>query len=146
MPCSFSPRLVVAVLDLLAAVLDVLRMTMNIVPARPAQLQAGPKKLPPVVDWKNMASWVQSEIRDRQVIYTGSDILTLPPKLQRHNHAILVFGYCTLEGIDCWKIRNSHGTQWGMEGKGLIARNSSLPLYYPPLLTSGTVPEGLYGY
>ncbi|KAH7852731.1 hypothetical protein Vadar_028466 [Vaccinium darrowii] len=82
----------------------------------------------------------------QQGVYMGSDILDLHPLHRSPDHAILLTGYGNVEGIDCWKVRNSQGTDWGIAGTGFIARNSILPSSIPPLLTHGTIPEGPYGF
>lgn len=37
------------------------------------------------------------------------------------DHAVAIFGYGTLDGLDYFIVRNSWGTNWGMEGYVLIA-------------------------
>lgn len=37
------------------------------------------------------------------------------------DHAVAIFGYGTLDGLDYFIVRNSWGTNWGIEGYVLIA-------------------------
>ena len=40
------------------------------------------------------------------------------------NHAVVIVGYGTENGVDYWKVRNSWGTWWGEAGHFRIKRNS----------------------
>lgn len=53
----------------------------------------------------------------------GSGILHDCPQGQT-DHAILMVGYGYLNGTPFWKVKNSWGTQWGLDGFALLARGT----------------------
>jgi len=58
----------------------------------------------------------------------ASGIYDVPgcPTQRNMNHALVVVGYGTENGIDYWKVKNSWGASWGDEGYIKIKRNANM--------------------
>ena len=55
-----------------------------------------------------------------------SGIWTQQSKTMKHNHAVVVVGYGTENGIDYWLLKNSWGKNWGMDGFMKIQRGVNM--------------------
>ena len=60
------------------------------------------------------------------------------PNSNGPNLSVLLVGYGTLNGVDYWKVKNSWGTSWGINGYALIFRSSS---NYNNILNYATYPN-----
>ncbi|CAL9218429.1 unnamed protein product [Arabidopsis halleri] len=56
-------------------------------------------------------------------------------------HALLLVGFCTIDGVHYWKVRNSFGTRWGNNGYGKIIRQCSPGNNNPSLFVKIRYPE-----
>ena len=59
-------------------------------------------------------------------IYDGKVAGTTTPECSSTstNHAVVIVGYGTENGVDYWKVRNSWDTWWGESGYIRIKRNA----------------------
>jgi len=59
---------------------------------------------------------------DWQGIYDGPNC---PVNSKDTNHCVLIVGYDSIDGQDYWIVKNSWGTQWGMQGYMHLKRNTN---------------------
>jgi len=57
-----------------------------------------------------------------QGIYDGPNC---PVNSKDTNHCVLIVGYDSIDGQDYWIVKNSWGTQWGMQGYMRMKRNTN---------------------
>jgi C1A family cysteine protease len=65
---------------------------------------------------------IQANQRDFQMYQSG--VLTGTCG-QRLDHGVLNVGYGTMDGVDYWKVKNSWGSGWGMDGYILIEKSDA---------------------
>mmetsp|Transcript_69891 Transcript_69891/g.194363 ORF Transcript_69891/g.194363 Transcript_69891/m.194363 type:complete len:345 (-) Transcript_69891:149-1183(-) len=65
---------------------------------------------------------IQADQRDFQLYSSGVFTASCGTNL---DHAVLAVGYGTLDGEDYYKVKNSWGTGWGMDGYILMGRGDS---------------------
>lgn len=68
-------------------------------------------------------------IDGRVMFHYQSGIIDLGPEdcsQTFENHVVQIVGFGTEDGVDYWKIRNSHGTDWGEDGYMRFKRGSNV--------------------
>lgn len=63
---------------------------------------------------------------------------------EKLDHGVLAVGYGSLSGVDYYKVKNSWGANWGMNGYILMGRGSQYPDGMCGMLKNGSYPTGAH--
>lgn len=83
-----------------------------------------------------VASYMRAYIPLIQFYHSGVVIGDCPTSI---DHGVLLVGYGTLDGLSYWKVKNSWGKSWGMDGYMLLGRGVAPPGQCG-ILTNPTIP------